>query len=614
MRRAHLRMMALEQRDVPVAFGIPWANPTAVTLSFAPDGTNVDGSSSQLYALMDRSGLSSPIWKNEILKAFQAWISQANANVGVVSDDGSAIGTTGYQQADARFGDVRIFAAPLASNLYSVSVPTGDLGGTRTGDIVLNSNYNFGVGAGPNRDLYTVMLQEAGHAFGMENSPDTSSAMYEYYQGPRTGPTATDISDFQIIYGARPARTLEPESGNDDAAIATLLAGTGSRLTYGDIASASDADWYTFTAAADDHANVQLRTSGLSLAAARLTVFDANMNQIGSRVAAGPGLDLTISQVQLQSGANYFVRVDAAPGTVFATGQYRLKINLGGPATLTLAGPAPVDDDGTNETTQTATALDNLNPSGDPKYASFARLRSNDVDVYQIHSPTPGSGQANILTATVRTFDDIAPEILISDANGQSVAGRITVDGSGLYTVVVDNAAADANYFVTVDSRNGAAVDYDLDATFRTKATVSHQVESDPLTTENPSQNGSLGVIGSVQMYFRLSALSTSSVTLNVYDSNNQLRFQLAVAAGSQSSGAVLLNVGTYTVVVTAANPPSNGQPTFSLETTMLSDPIGVMPTDPNDPGSSNPPPSGYNYYNDRGFYVWGEQTPTKAG
>lgn len=615
MRRTRLQFECLELRDVPVTFGIPWASPATVTLSFVPDGANVDGSSSQLFATMDRSGLSVSIWQNEILKAVQAWASQANVNVGVVSDDGLAIGAAGYEQADSRFGDIRIFAAPLATNLYSVAVPTGDLGGTRTGDIILNSNYNFGVGAGANRDLYTVMLQEVGHAFGMTNNPSTSSAMYEYYQGVRSGPSSTDIANFQGIYGARPTRTLEPESGNDDSSTATPLAGIGSRMTYGDIASAGDTDWYTLTAAADDQATVQLKTSSLSLAAARVTVFDTNMNEIDSAVATAAGQDLNISQVQFQGSATYFVRVDAAPGSVFSAGQYRLKVNVNGQSTLTLGGSAPVDDEGANETTQTATTLDNLNPNGDPKYATFARLRSGDVDVYRIHSPTPGAGQANVLTATVRSYESIAPEILIADANGQSVSGRVTADGDGWYTVVISNATADADYFVTVQSGSGAAGDYDLRAAFRSKATTSHQIESTQLTTETPTQNGSLEVIGSVQMFFRLSALSTSAVTLSVYNSSNQLRFQLQAAAGSEASGAVLLSGGNYQIVVTATNPPSNGQPTFSLAATMLSDPIGVMPSDPNDPGNSNPPPpSGYNYYNDRGFYVWGEQTPTGGG
>src|SRR5947208_8178989 len=112
MRRAHLNIEALESRDVPATFGIPWANSTAVTVSFAPDGADVDGSPNQLGTLMAHSGLSTSVWQGQMLKAIQAWAAQSNLNVGVVADDGSPIGTSGYDQADSRFGDIRIFAIP----------------------------------------------------------------------------------------------------------------------------------------------------------------------------------------------------------------------------------------------------------------------------------------------------------------------------------------------------------------------------------------------------------------------------------------------------------------------------------------------------------------------
>ena len=44
MRRTRLAVEGLEPRDVPATFGIPWANGTALTVSFAPDGADVDGS------------------------------------------------------------------------------------------------------------------------------------------------------------------------------------------------------------------------------------------------------------------------------------------------------------------------------------------------------------------------------------------------------------------------------------------------------------------------------------------------------------------------------------------------------------------------------------------
>src|SRR5262249_53595889 len=142
------------------------------------------------------------------------------------------------------------------------------------------------------RDLYTVLLQEAGHALGIGNSPNSSSAMYEFYQGQRSGLSAEDIGKIQGLYGARPTRTWEPATGNDSLSAATTLAGTDDRLTYGDVASATDTDWYSFTAAADGPATIRLEVAGLSLLAGRIKVFDAQQNQIGSTTANCPGQNL----------------------------------------------------------------------------------------------------------------------------------------------------------------------------------------------------------------------------------------------------------------------------------------------------------------------------------
>src|SRR5206468_4121069 len=170
MRRTRLTVEALERRDVPATFGIPWADGTAVTVSFVPDGADVDGSANQLQALRARSGVSTAVWQKQILRAFQAWTAKADLNIGVVADDGSPLGAAGMPQADPRFGDIRVFAVPLSSSVLAITTPPGDLAGTRTGDIIRNSNYNFGVGAGAQRDIYTVFLQEAGHALGIGNS------------------------------------------------------------------------------------------------------------------------------------------------------------------------------------------------------------------------------------------------------------------------------------------------------------------------------------------------------------------------------------------------------------------------------------------------------------
>src|SRR5262245_19397559 len=349
MKRARLAVEALEARKVPAQFGIPWANGTALTVSFAPDGTNVDGSRSELFAVMAQSGLTPAQWQAEILRAFQAWAAQADLNVGVVSDSGAALGTSGREQADSRFGDIRIYAAPLSGSVLAITTPPGDLGGTRTGDIILNSNYNFGPGTG--RDLYTVFLQEAGHSFGVGNSADLSSVMYEFYQGARTGLNAEDVSRIRALYGARPASNWEPATGNDSTATASALLGTGSRLTYGDLANTADVDWYSFNGPSNGSAVVELKTAGISLLAGRLDVYNAAMQLVGTATATGPGQSLSLSLSGLVPGATYSILVEDAPGTTFAAGAYQLMVAPSpvAPVTVTLAGQAPADDARTND-------------------------------------------------------------------------------------------------------------------------------------------------------------------------------------------------------------------------------------------------------------------------
>ena len=485
---------------MPATFGVPWANPTAVTVSFAPDGADVDGSPNQLGALMAHSGLSPSVWQGQILKAIQAWAAQANLNVGVVGDDGSPIGTSGYDQADSRFGDIRIFAIPLSSSNLAITTPPGDLGGTRTGDIILNSNYNFGVGTSAQYDLYTVLLQESGHEFGVANSSNTSSAMYEFYQGVRRGLSSDDVVEIRSLYGPRPARTWEPSAGNDTRSAATTLP-AGTATTFGDIASASDSDWYSFEAPADRTAAIRFHASGLSSLAARVVVTTPGGTALATAKAAAPGQDLVINLTRLRAGSTYYVRVDEVPGTVFPAGQYQLTVDPGdgSPNVVTLAGQPPVDDAATNENFLTATTLYNTDPNGGTSYQAFAHLRPNDTDVYRVRSPMPGFNQANVLTATVRAFGDFAPTITILNALGLPVQAEVTANGNGLYTVKVLNAAQFVDYYMVIRSQTGAAGDYDFAATFRPRTSTSHEVASGLLTLLDPTKTGTLSVTGSAR-------------------------------------------------------------------------------------------------------------------
>jgi ABC-type transporter Mla subunit MlaD len=75
-----------------------WRDISALTVSFAPDGTTVDGNASQLNAKLDALAPRA-VWQQTILDAFQSWAQHANLNVGVVADGGQAFGTVGNYMA-----------------------------------------------------------------------------------------------------------------------------------------------------------------------------------------------------------------------------------------------------------------------------------------------------------------------------------------------------------------------------------------------------------------------------------------------------------------------------------------------------------------------------------
>jgi len=112
----------LEDRHLLSASSFGLGNTAAVTLSFAPDGTQIIAQPSDLFANFD-SVASTAEWKDAILRAFQTWAVHTNADVGLVSDDGQPFGSAGPTQNDTRFGDVRIGSMPMGPGVMALSIP-----------------------------------------------------------------------------------------------------------------------------------------------------------------------------------------------------------------------------------------------------------------------------------------------------------------------------------------------------------------------------------------------------------------------------------------------------------------------------------------------------------
>src|ERR1700733_15181599 len=135
-----LVMEHLEDRTLRAAFGVPWRDPTPLTLSFAPDGTMIAGQSSALFQTLNTQFPSAAAWQDVIIQAFQTWAVQTNISIGLTTDSGAPFGGAGLMQGDPRFGDIRIGAVPLDPNVLAITVPPDPfMSGTLAGDMVLNS-------------------------------------------------------------------------------------------------------------------------------------------------------------------------------------------------------------------------------------------------------------------------------------------------------------------------------------------------------------------------------------------------------------------------------------------------------------------------------------------
>src|SRR5262249_32010223 len=150
-------------------YGMPWSDPRHLTLSFAPDGTQIAGHASNLFATLDAQQPAAA-WQAVVVRAVQTWAVNTNLNVGVVPDDGQPFGTSGQGWGAPGFGATRIGAAPLSPGVLAISVPHDpSLSGGWSGDVILNSAVNF---TDPQSDLYGVLLHGFGHVFGLGPSAD----------------------------------------------------------------------------------------------------------------------------------------------------------------------------------------------------------------------------------------------------------------------------------------------------------------------------------------------------------------------------------------------------------------------------------------------------------
>ena len=205
----------LESRDMPSSvFGNPWPNANHLTLSFAPDGSLVSGSSQSLFNQAQESGLfeemastnTSNNWQREILRAFQTWANATNINIGIVPDAGRPFGPLSQAFGDLPSGNIRVGAFSTSTDVIAINQPYNILTGAWAGTLLYNTAQSFAVGNSPSGfDIYSVTLDEAGNLFGLADTTDPTSALYGHYTGVRMGLSSSDISSIQSLYGGSPS-------------------------------------------------------------------------------------------------------------------------------------------------------------------------------------------------------------------------------------------------------------------------------------------------------------------------------------------------------------------------------------------------------------------------
>ncbi|MBX9581910.1 MAG: matrixin family metalloprotease [Gemmataceae bacterium] len=620
------RLVALEPRDNPAQFGLPWADPRHLTLSFVPDGTTAagvpaGGPASDLFARLD-AAMPRATWQGAVTRAAQTWAELADLTIGVVADGGQPLAAPGPAQADGRFGDIRVGGFALDGDLGEGVPPDPFAAGTLGGDVVLNT-----AAAYTPDTLYAVALHEIGHALGLAHRDEAGSVLNPRLDTAATTaatPTAGDVAAVRVLYGARAADPNEGRTGNATLRNATRVRyphpsaagedGSVPLVGWGDITARTDVDifWVKPLAGYTGAMTVRVQTAGVSLLAPKVTLYDPDGRQIARVTATGAAGDVvTVTVPSVRPDEKYYVRVEAAPGAAARVGRFGVGITfdrlvradaranleavLRGPFDgldeddlyVALTDPAAAlyaDDDGEDDTAATAADLAALPaPAGAARYAAVASLAdAADADFYRVRAPDVRAPV--VLTATVAGFgpNALTPRVELFDRNGVRLTARVLVNGNGTYTVQVAGLEGNRReYYARVFGAGSDPGNYALDVRFGPTAASPRTAFASGSLAAPGSEAGYAVYVGRAQLFgFALSAAGgTGSVRAEVRRVGDPAPvFTLTAAAGETVTGvAPLLPPGEYRVTFTRVGGTAGDPLTFTLEGDGLTDPVGPV-------------------------------------
>lgn len=631
---------SLEPRYTRHGAPVPWDNASALTLSFAPDGTIVGEHVSTLNATLSPVE-STAQWQAAIALAFQTWAQYANINVGVVTDSGLPLGIRGVSHGDDRFGDIRVAGTPMSPDTLAAAIDQTRLAsGTWTGDVLFNTSGEWNT---PN-DIFSAALHEAGHVLGLAHSSEPDSPMFTHGVSANLVPTANDIQNIRALYGARTPDENERTQDNDTIGRATRLRfaepadgfdGTLPLVQFGDLHATTDADFFLLPVLVgySDSLTFEVRSEGLSLLAPRITLFDKNGVQLAQQSFHGTFGGTASATISGPFGERVYARVDAATTNEYSVGGYSLVVKYDGLNTVPeasvahavaegfrwrgltddtfanidirpfLQGSEPPHLDEDAGTDDHANAARRLKPVVDTaeirKYQYLGAIsRATDLDYYVLRSPSFNDPVQRNLTVTIESLklDGVIGDIRVLDDHENPLPIDVVANGTGLVVVRVAAIKANKDYTVEVSTRTthdgpttgnyaltGRFDDVPLERTTFLSASVS------PAT---PLAGYQLYVARTQLFNFALESTAASgsagaSVWVVIYDSRRRPVFLAASVAGTtRSAPSVLLDPGEYYVQVAARQPDglTPASATLTLMGEQATDPVGPPVVDPGTP------------------------------
>ncbi|MEZ6097947.1 MAG: Ig-like domain-containing protein [Pirellulaceae bacterium] len=623
-----------------------------LTLSFAPDGTQVGDATSGLYAKFNplTTDGQAAQWQATVLEGFQTWASLTNADVGVVADNGDPIGMGGFRQGDERFGDIRISARPLADEVGAISVPvTSVVGGTWFADVVFNTNFQF---ADLNQVL-AIAMHEAGNVFGLVDSDDSDSPLHAGVKPSVKTPTPDDISALQSLHGTRQPDIHEPilngqPTNNDTFADATRIkpvervgdiSGSGPSVTYGDLTTAADQDVYRIDIPGDytGPVTVTVKSAGISLLAPRVELFNDQEQLLQSVDAADWGggvVSVTVSNAD--PNHDPYLVISGATDDSRAIGGYSLMVRYDAIDQTTAADRERWTDgslrflsqdeidkviksqshrhllnedfggnDDPDEGTELETAAGYVE---DTRYEAVGSIEGgSDVDVYTIKSPDQSVVSGSVMTVDVRALDEghLIPRVTVLDKDRNSVAARILTNGGGELIVQVTGVQSRQEYFVRVGAAdaNGpfATGNYEVTVSFGDVAAELTEIAGGTVS-EGANGNQHTLYVARPQLFHVALAVGDvgasirAALVATVRNSQGEMLYEFAAQAGQTRTGSeMLLNPGTYTIdmVPRALGVVTTPAMDYSLSVATISDPfLGLVEDPTNQPFQCTDPPN----------------------